>query len=609
MTGSSPPTDPLPTRLAVGLVIIAACFLGFAHETDAPWEGTALKQVAKALDLPKNEVPRDVFYDFEKLGSFPLSVDAYQQIGLWYAAIVVGVILGLAALTTRWWVPLIRLRPKVDGKNAPANFRPTQVDWIGLGLILLVALSIRVPHLDRAIYFDEQDNLRRNFHGHLEVRPDGTEFWRGAGLREALWENRLGNNPVFLSVACQASLSIWRAFTGADRQQFDIVALRMPVLLAGIASIAALWWLLQIWGLRFAAAFAGLLAAVHPMHIDYSLQARGYAFVLLFVPLAMGFSWLALKRDLWRDWFGLAFSVFFCLWSYAGSIYFALALNAGLLALLLWWRLRSKDPGALGPISRLLSVNAVTGLLYLFLISPHLPQVSYHFRQVFEMIPLQAFWTFYAWSHYSTGTNFPTGEDIYDLRTDAATLPEVLLQRFAPAEPVLVAMQWVLIPALIIVGIFWLIRRSRDDARLSLTAFVLGLGFAAPVIALIHQQFTSLYFYYWYLSYALPVIIVGIAIGFERLILPLLRDGKSQKRLALAAVASAAFFALFVWQTWSGLGRGGRIAQNSKWPLNEEGDATVEFQRATSHWITTRDGQSIRLRDAYDATGARRAGR
>ena len=60
----------------------------------------------------------------------------------------------------------------------------------------------------------------------------------------------------------------------------------------------------------------------------------------------------------------------------------------------------------LGPISRMLAVNAVTGLLYVFLIFPHLPQVSYHFRQIFEVIPLEAFWVFYAWSHYSTGTNF-----------------------------------------------------------------------------------------------------------------------------------------------------------------------------------------------------------
>ncbi len=613
MPGTPTTPDPLPTRLAVLLAVLAAAFLGFAWEADAPWEGEALKQVARALDLPKTDVPRETFHDLEKLGGLPLGVDAYQQIGLWYAAVAIGFVLGLAALSSRWWVPLVRRRPRTGPETPPTpaatpTFLPGLSGWLGLGAILLLAIGLRAPHLDRALYFDEQDNLRRNFHGHLEVRPDGREAWREAGIREALWENRLGNNPVFLSVACQASLKLWRALTGADRQRFDIVALRLPVLIAGIASIAALWWLLQLWGLRFAALFGGLLAAVHPMHIDYSLQARGYALVLLFVPLALGFAWQALKRDRWRDWFGLAFSVFFCLWSYAGSVYFALALNAGLLGWLAWRWIRSRDPGRLGPVARLLSVNSVTGLLYLFLIAPHLPQVSYHFRQVFEMIPLQGFWIFYAWSHYSTGTSFPTPEDIYALRTDAATLPEVLFGRFAPAEPVLAALQWLVIPGLIIAGVAWLVTRARTAPRFTGIAFILGLGFLAPVLALGHQQFTSLYFYYWYLSFSLPVVIAAIAIGFQRLTLPLLSRPGTVPRV-IAGVAAAAFFALFLWQVTPGGDRPGRVRQHPEWPVNDRGEAVVEFRRGTSHWIATRDGRSIRLRDVYDADGTRRAGR
>ncbi|NOX99977.1 MAG: hypothetical protein GXP30_09640, partial [Verrucomicrobia bacterium] len=252
-------------------------------------------------------------------------------------------------------------------------------------------------------------------------------------------------------------------------------------LLSGLASIVSLWFLLQLWGLRTGALLAAALAAIHPMHIDYSLQARGYALVLLFVPLAVAFAWLALRDNRWRSWFGLAFSVFFCLWSYAGSVYFALALNAGLLVFLLWRWWRSKDAGLVGPISRMMVVNAVTGLLYVFLIFPHLPQVSYHFRQVFEMIPLESFWVFYAWSHYSTGTNFPSGQDIRDLRADTATLQEVLLQRFATAEPILAVMQWLLIPTLMAVGFFWLWRRSQKQG-LSPAAMVLGFALLSPVI-------------------------------------------------------------------------------------------------------------------------------
>ena len=241
------------------------------------------------------------------------------------------------------------------------------------------------------------------------------------------------------------------------------------------------------------------------MHIDYSLQARGYAFILLFVPLSLGFVWLALRGNRWRYWFAFAFCIFFCLWSYAGSIYYALTLNAGLFGFLLWRRYRCKDSGIINPIFRLLTVNTATGLLYVFLITPHIPQVSYHFRQVFEIIPLESFWIFYAWSHYSTGTNFPSSADIRELRSDQVGLWEVLIQRFAATELVLVGLQWVIIPALIVSGFIWL-QKGKLKAGLSPATLVLGLAFLAPVLALAHQHFTSLYFYYWYLSSALPIV-------------------------------------------------------------------------------------------------------
>ncbi len=607
-------SDPVVNRVTAILIIVAVAFLWFAREAPAPWEGAALKKVAKRLEVPKNEVPRAVFFDFETLGSQNLGVDIYTQIGLWQAAIIVGLVLLGGALTTLWWLPLTRRCPRPGSLfseeasgSANSTFRPGRVAWIALGLILLGAAFLRVPHLDRSLYFDEQDNLRRNFHGFLEVRLDGEEVWKGAGWSEALWENKLGNNPVMLSVLTQVSLRTWRAFTGADRQRYNVVPLRMPVLLAGLASIVALWFLLQLWGLRTGALIAAALAAIHPMHIDYSLQARGYALVLLFVPLAVAFAWLVLRDNRWRSWFGLAFSVFFCLWSYAGSVYFALALNVGLLAFMVWRGWRSRDAGMLGPISRMMAVNAVTGLLYVFLIFPHLPQVSYHFRQIFEMIPMEAFWVFYAWSHYSTGTNFPSGQDIYDLRTDATSLQEVLLQRFAPTEPILVGMQWVLIPALIIVGLFWLWRRSRKQG-LSPAAMVLIFALLSPVIALIHQQFTSLYFYYWYLSYALPLIIAAVAIGLHALVDPLLQR-KLVKSYVLAGMVLAGFFTLFVWQTSSLAGRSGRIARAVNWPVNDKGVAAVEFRRGRSLWIATKDGQSIRMRDVYDPEARQRAGR
>lgn len=596
---------------AVALAALALiCFAGVLA-SPAPWAGEGLKRVARGLDLAPGEVPRSLFFDLRKLGELQLGTPAYRQIGLWQGALAVGILLSLAALTTRWWLPLVRSprRPAFPGPDdgtRPDLWRARRVDWIVLGGILVVAAALRAPHLDRALYFDEQDNLRRNFHGHVEVRTDGSRIWREAGWEEALWENRLGNNPILMSLSIQTSLRLWRWIGGAERERFNIVAMRIPVFLAGLGSIAALWWLVQTWGLRLAAGLAAALAAVHPMHVDYSLQARGYGLVLLFVPFALGFAWRALRRDRWGDWWGLAAAVFLCLLSYPGSVHFALTLHGGLLACLIWRRLRSGDRGLNGPIARHLAVNAAVALPYLLLIAPHLPQVSYHFREVFELIALEPYWFFYAWSHYSTGTNFPLSDDIGALRSERATLAEVMLGRFAVEEPILAFKQWVLLPALIVWGLVWLHLGRRRGAVPA--AMVLGLALVAPVLALVHQQFTSLYFYYWYLTYALPAVIAGIAVGLGRVVHPLaLRPGWLPRTAATAGIL--AFFALFVWQSQDFPGTEGRVSQSRRWPVNDEGIEAVEFRRGSSHWIATRDGQSICLKDIYEKSDRTRAGR
>ncbi|TLD68688.1 hypothetical protein FEM03_21120 [Phragmitibacter flavus] len=601
-------TRPRCCALILG-AISALCFL-FVVLANAPWEGPALRTVAKAMEVPKEEVPRSVFFDVKSLGEYRIGVDAYVQIGVWQGVLAVGVILLLAALTVRWWVPMV-MRPAcrwhgVEGVTGVALWQVKRIDLVLLLVLVGVATAYRAPHLDRMIYFDEQDNLRRNFHGHLEIRTDGTERWREARWKDALWENMLGNNPILLSLATQSSLRIWRWATGTDRQRFNVVALRVPVFLAGIGAVVTVWWLMQIWGLRVGAAIAAGLAAIHPMHIDYSLQARGYAFVLLLVPLALGFAWMALRHDRWRYWWGFAISVLLCLLSYPGSMHFAFVMNAGLFALLGWRWWRSRDKAWSGPISRLFAVNVAVALPFIVVIAPHVPQASYIFREIFELIELEPYWFFYAWSQYSTGTSFPSPGDVRDLKAGTVSLGEVLVSRFAAMEPILAGMQWLLLPGLIIAGMAWLVRGRQGKGAPA--AWVLGFALVAPLVALVHQQFTSLYFYYWYLSYLLPAAIVGIAVGLGKVVEPMIKERGVWPRLGGLAVI-AVFFAVFGWQTQYWTGRNGRVAQNSEWPAAENGVSAVEFKRGDSRWIATRDGQSICYRDVYEAGSRIRAGR
>ncbi|MGI8602016.1 MAG: hypothetical protein ACR2OZ_03350 [Verrucomicrobiales bacterium] len=62
--------------------------------------------------------------------------------------------------------------------------------------------------------------------------------------------------------------------------------------------------------------------ALHPMHMIFSTQARGYALVLLFSSLLPGLAWIALEQGKWRHWWVVAGCFFGCLYSFPGSFYF-----------------------------------------------------------------------------------------------------------------------------------------------------------------------------------------------------------------------------------------------------------------------------------------------
>jgi mannosyltransferase len=64
--------------------------------------------------------------------------------------------------------------------------------------------------------------------------------------------------------------------------------LRLPAVLAGAASIPAMWWAARAFVGRTAALLAAALLAVNPMAVWYSQEARAYAFVVLAACLGFG---------------------------------------------------------------------------------------------------------------------------------------------------------------------------------------------------------------------------------------------------------------------------------------------------------------------------------
>lgn len=150
---------------------------------------------------------------------------------------------------------------------------------LAVGLITLVALGLRVTSLSRGIFADEGYSLalaQRSF-GHM-VELFGYEA-NGMPYPIVLW-------PLI------------RIFGTSE------AVLRLPALIAGVASVPALWWAARRLAGPRVALIAAALLALTPMAVFYSQVARQYSFVVLAGCLAFGALAGALERGERRSWLG-----------------------------------------------------------------------------------------------------------------------------------------------------------------------------------------------------------------------------------------------------------------------------------------------------------------
>lgn len=128
----------------------------------------------------------------------------------------------------------------------------------------LLALALRVTHLGRSLFTDETYSLAL--------------AQRGFGHMFGLFGYEANGTPY--------PLVLWPLIRLLGTSE---TVLRAPAVLAGAASVPALWWAAKRLGYRDAVALgaAGLLA-VNPMAVWYSQEARPYALVMLAACLAFG---------------------------------------------------------------------------------------------------------------------------------------------------------------------------------------------------------------------------------------------------------------------------------------------------------------------------------
>jgi mannosyltransferase len=153
-----------------------------------------------------------------------------------------------------------------------------------LAAITAVALLLRLTSLSRGLFSDEAYSLAL--------------AQRGFGHMLALFGYEANGTPY--------PIVLWpliRVFGDSEG------VLRLPAVLAGAASVPALWWAARRYVSQAGALLAAALLAVNPMAVFYGHQARPYAFVVLAGCLAFGFWPRALRAHDTRTWVGYVVSM------------------------------------------------------------------------------------------------------------------------------------------------------------------------------------------------------------------------------------------------------------------------------------------------------------
>ncbi len=176
------------------------------------------------------------------------------------------------------WTLAWRLVPPAPGTAPKEPGRPvrrtcTRLEITAIAIICLLGLAVRFPGLERSLYYDE---ICTALH-----------FIDTESIRETVSANLVFNNHIAYSLAARLSQNLF------GKSEW---ALRLPALLFGLGGIAFLWY----YAGRTAGAFFGIVCAallsVYPLHVVWSVSARGYSAMVLFWLLSSFFYLDLLKK-------------------------------------------------------------------------------------------------------------------------------------------------------------------------------------------------------------------------------------------------------------------------------------------------------------------------
>jgi hypothetical protein len=434
----------------------------------------------------------------------------------WAAALNAALCALLLATSGLWARPLRsvgRNRPRVPlGRRA----------WVLLAAAAALAGVLRWPLAHGSVWWDEAWSLRNVIVGKRDPAPDDPQRYtfEPASWRRTLWYYHAPTNHVAFSVAARLSTDAWRKLRGAEPWEFDELAFRLPAFAAALVAVVLLGLLVAELGFPGAAPAAAFLLAIHPLHVRYGTDGRGYSFVVL---LTVAGAWLllrALRDPRWRWWLAYGGSQALLLWSFPLAIYVPLALGLAGAAEIGLGGSAGVSERALR-LARLAVANLLAAMVFLQLMAPNLAQAAAFEKEWHDVGGLTASWLRYFWVMISTGLQ-ARGPRLHDVEFPT-------LANLARSCAYLRFVVYAALPALAVLGLVRSLRRGDGTQR----AVWIGL-LGATLLFLLHRELQAFFVLPRFVIFALPLVVALLAVGFEGL-LSALASAAGLRRSAVAA--------------------------------------------------------------------------
>ena len=356
-----------------------------------------------------------------------------------------------------------------------------------------------IQRLPQSLWDDEDSSLHRAVLGQYKWNESGELKLKEATWKVALWNYWKPANHQLQTILSKASLQTWRTITRPTGLQFTEPVVRFPCLVAGVLSIASLGLLLKRLGFARAGVLAAFVLALHPWHVRYAIELRGYIFTLLFGPLMIYCLIQAIDSGRWRWWAGFAASEFALLYAYPGCLYMVVIANlCGAAALLL--RHSTADERSIY-FPRLIVANVVALMIYLQLMLPCIPQLLEYFKTERALGELGLRW------HRNMGAHLLAGIPWNNSDLPRAGYQE--LQWAADAHP---ALFFFLLATALAFLIFGALRIGFRRPAGWIVLLVLLLP--GPIVYLISRT-SNHYLYEWYLFFSLSGCVAFFAVGAD----------------------------------------------------------------------------------------------